>query len=234
MGQRLIITVRNHGRDLAKIYYHWSAYTRSALEETKELLDHISQYGYVKGLNEVHPIRCSSCGALVFEDHCEHCGTPHHGHSITEKDFQLVLIRYCEDRGGGIMAKDGELEHVSKMFPGQSFKREGVNRNDGIIALSATYMGFLQSWSEGDIVIDLDQKMICNSVLYCYDSIEDYNEGCSDLFGEDNTIRLKDIPELEYDPEDISFDSLGDLLSELKSLSGYTFRWGEKIYELIA
>lgn len=37
MGQRLIITVRNNGEELAKIYYHWSAYTVSALWEASKL-----------------------------------------------------------------------------------------------------------------------------------------------------------------------------------------------------
>lgn len=37
MGQRLVITVRNNGEDLAKIYYHWSAYTVSALWQASKL-----------------------------------------------------------------------------------------------------------------------------------------------------------------------------------------------------
>ena len=37
MGQRLVITVRNNGEELAKIYYHWSAYTVSALWEASKL-----------------------------------------------------------------------------------------------------------------------------------------------------------------------------------------------------
>lgn len=37
MGQRLIITVKNNGEDLAKIYYHWSAYTVSALWEASKV-----------------------------------------------------------------------------------------------------------------------------------------------------------------------------------------------------
>lgn len=39
MGQRLVVTVNFQGQDLAKIYYHWSAYTYSALHETKKILD---------------------------------------------------------------------------------------------------------------------------------------------------------------------------------------------------
>ena len=38
MGQRLIITVKNNGKDLAKIYYHWSAYTVSALWEASKVV----------------------------------------------------------------------------------------------------------------------------------------------------------------------------------------------------
>lgn len=41
MGQRLVITVRKEKKDIAKIYYHWSGYSDSALEETKALLKEI-------------------------------------------------------------------------------------------------------------------------------------------------------------------------------------------------
>lgn len=39
MGQRLVITIKNGDEDLAKIYYHWSAYTFSALLETKKIIN---------------------------------------------------------------------------------------------------------------------------------------------------------------------------------------------------
>lgn len=39
MGQRLVITIENNQKQLAKIYYHWSAYTGSALYETKKIID---------------------------------------------------------------------------------------------------------------------------------------------------------------------------------------------------
>ena len=39
MGQRLVVTVKSKGEDLAKIYYHWSAYTYSALLETRNIID---------------------------------------------------------------------------------------------------------------------------------------------------------------------------------------------------
>lgn len=38
MGQRLVITVQSGGENIARIYYHWSAYTRSALEEARDIV----------------------------------------------------------------------------------------------------------------------------------------------------------------------------------------------------
>ena len=37
MGQRLVVSVQNEGKELATIYYHWSAYTVSALYEVSKL-----------------------------------------------------------------------------------------------------------------------------------------------------------------------------------------------------
>ena len=37
MGQRLVVSVQNNGKELATIYYHWSAYTVSALYEVSKL-----------------------------------------------------------------------------------------------------------------------------------------------------------------------------------------------------
>ena len=39
MGQRLVITIKQNNEDLAKIYYHWSAYSYSALLETKKVIN---------------------------------------------------------------------------------------------------------------------------------------------------------------------------------------------------
>lgn len=44
MGQRLVCTINKGERDLAKIYFHWSAYTYSALYETQKIIDCIYNY----------------------------------------------------------------------------------------------------------------------------------------------------------------------------------------------
>lgn len=44
MGQRLVITVHAFNEDIATIYYHWSAYTTSALQEAKDIIDNVDWF----------------------------------------------------------------------------------------------------------------------------------------------------------------------------------------------
>lgn len=39
MGQRLVITINKNDKDLCKLYYHWSAYSFSALKETQDVVN---------------------------------------------------------------------------------------------------------------------------------------------------------------------------------------------------
>lgn len=39
MGQRLVVSIQNNGKELATVYYHWSAYTVSALWEASKLVN---------------------------------------------------------------------------------------------------------------------------------------------------------------------------------------------------
>jgi len=39
MGQRLVVTVNRCGKDLCKIYFHWSAYSHSALMEARDIVN---------------------------------------------------------------------------------------------------------------------------------------------------------------------------------------------------
>ena len=38
MGQRLVVSVQNKGKELATVYYHWGGYTVSALYEVSKLV----------------------------------------------------------------------------------------------------------------------------------------------------------------------------------------------------
>ena len=46
MGQRLVITANYKNQEIAKIYFHWSAYTVSALQEAYDLINEIDISDY--------------------------------------------------------------------------------------------------------------------------------------------------------------------------------------------
>lgn len=46
MGLRLNIQIEHNGKIYANCYRHWDAYTRTALEDTKEILDFIGDHKY--------------------------------------------------------------------------------------------------------------------------------------------------------------------------------------------
>ena len=197
MGQRLVVTVKSTGEDLCKMYFHWSAYTISALMEVRDMM-------------EEFPIETKS-----------------------KEDAILYFIRYCEEYGGGI---DGgmdskEWNYITNKYPNYKFKSENINRNRGLIAISEDGMDEMQSWSEGDIYIDLDEMTVHNELFWYYDDIDEYNRELADR--EDEPITLDKIPEVgeigDFDLEDID-----DVIANLENITDYVCRNGNEIYELIA
>ena len=43
MGQRLVVQIEDCGKQLANAYYHWSAYTESALEITNDVIQTLNE-----------------------------------------------------------------------------------------------------------------------------------------------------------------------------------------------
>lgn len=200
MGQRLVITVKNNGKDLAKIYYHWSAYTVSALMEARDVVN------------------------CIYDHNDE-----------TEKELQLRLVRFCEEHGGGIRGDDKEYAYIQAMFPNETFKTDGYSRNNGLIALSEEGMDDLQSWSEGDLDIIIDEDVILNYVQWGYDDIEAYKENrreCDDDFDEFMTI--EDIEDIGYDLCEIDVENIDGVIDALRQTTDFVVRYGNDIYELIA
>ncbi len=55
MGQRLVVSIkRNLGDDksLCKLYYHWSGYTTSALEETLQIINHLNSIENIEKVSD--------------------------------------------------------------------------------------------------------------------------------------------------------------------------------------
>ena len=50
MGQRLVVTVNDNGKDICKMYFHWSAYSMSALYVTRDILNAILEENNIMDL----------------------------------------------------------------------------------------------------------------------------------------------------------------------------------------
>lgn len=143
----------------------------------------------------------------------------------------LYFIRYCEKNGGGIRGGYGSKEwnYVTAKYPNEVFKQDNISRNQGLIGISEEEMEDIQCWSEGDIIIDLDEMTVHNGVFCCYDNIDELNQELIDR--EDDAVTLNDIPEVgeigDFDLEDIN-----DVIANLEDAE-YICRNGNEIYELI-
>ena len=198
MGQRLVVTVRSKDEDICKIYYHWSAYSVSALVEAKSIID------------------------AIFDEENDIA------------DLRLRLIRFCEQNGGGIDGgKDSdEWNYITREYPNEVFKSEGISRNDGLIALSEKGMDDTQYWSEGDVIIDLDECRVINEVSLWFINIEEYNQELEER--DEAAEKLEDIPELQCDLTHFAFEDIDYLIDALNKAPNYAVRYGNDIYELIA
>ena len=145
----------------------------------------------------------------------------------------LYFIRYCEKNGGGISDGYGgkEWNYITEKYPNEKFKVDGISRNNGLIGISEEKMDSIQSWSEGDIIIDLDEMTVHNEVFWFYDGIDAYNEELVDR--EDELATLDDIPEVG-EIGDFDFEDIDDVIANLEDIPGYVCRNGNEIYELIA
>jgi hypothetical protein len=198
MGQRLVISVDVMGETIAKLYYHWSAYTESALYETQKVVD---------------------------------CIYNHEDESV--KELQLRLIRFCEANGGGIDGNADEFKYIQNMFPNEKFIEDGYSRTRGLIALSEKGMDDMQGWSEGDVIIDLDEDLINFGVYAGGYSLEEYIENRKEWDDEFEGITLEEIPNIEYDLGWINVEDLDDVAAAIEEARSDVVRYDNEIYELI-
>ena len=151
----------------------------------------------------------------------------------SEKELLLRLIHFCEENGGGIANGFGseEWKYIQKLYPNETFKKSGISRNDGLIALSEKGMAESQSWSEGDVIIDLDKYQINNGVYAGYEFLEEYNECRAEWDDDFEELTLEDIPDIGYDLGYIDIDDIDAVIAALREVDGVC-RYGNEIYEL--
>ena len=200
MGQRLVCTIETNEKKLCNIYFHWSAYTYSALLETKKIID------------------------CIYNHKDE-----------TEKELLLRLIHFCEENGGGIRGTDDEFKYIQNLYPNEIFKTDNYSRNEGLIALSEKGISDLQSWSEGDVYINIDTDEVDFCVYAGYESLDEYireRESWDDDF---DRTELNNIPTFDFDLGYFSVSDIDAIIASLDSIGNdeYVIECGGEICELI-
>lgn len=200
MGQRLVVTINFQGQDLAKIYYHWSGYTYSALLETKKIID------------------------CIYNHKDE-----------TEEEMLLRLIHFCENNGGGITGNRGlnEFQYIQNLYPNEEFKSKGIDRNDGLIALSEKGMADLQSWSEGDVYINIDEDQVNFCVYSGYESLDEYIEDRKSWDDEFDETELGNIPEFDFCLGYFDVGDIDSIAAAIYNTNAHIIKCDGEICELI-
>lgn len=151
-------------------------------------------------------------------------------------EARLTLIRYAEEAGGGI---DGgfdsdEWKYIQAKYPNESFKKEDISRNCGLIAISEEGQEDLLSWSEGDVYVNIDTEHVDNCVVYGYNDINEYNEEMRSIYGDDwQDATYDNIPRISCEIGSLDLLDVLPACEELQEINSLVVRYEEFIYRLI-
>lgn len=147
MGQRLVIHMLNDsGKEVANAYYHWSAYTSSAIYELKGIANALQliQEGNIEKW-------------IVTESICKYYHTDIN--TLNDVELATVLlyatgagIRNVKDSIGILLNNDEKRLRVPII--------SAINRNNGLINLTEDGIKDSNGWSEGDAYVYLRTGMV--------------------------------------------------------------------------
>lgn len=138
MSQRLVIKFIYDKELIATIYYRWSGFTLSSLEETKSLLDNIYFSPSFYNIPSYYNLK-NYKKAIIFQ-----------------------IISYLEANGGGLDPDDREF--AEKYFLNRNFSTN-INSNYGVLAFSPDGMRYMLSTADAVVEINFDTSKIFNDTL---------------------------------------------------------------------
>ena len=217
MGQRLVITVYepHKQKPLCNIYYHWSAYSTSALSEAKILLDSYDGKNVVHRIDYMAPsidLNQRMAAMLGSNDAMDRIDLSiKHNNYLNDvfgikdtlnfadiEDPLLRIIRIIEFLGGGITSEDTDA--FIERFGNIEFKKQNISHNFGLVAFTPESMKDTQNYSEGDLTIRLstpNNHKISSDVFWFADEDDIKKEDCCIFPFSPNTpfksSRLEDI-----------------------------------------
>ena len=154
MGQRLVIhfldklSEESEVKEIANIYYHWGAYTSTALEEFSRIVDMMMTCAFRK--KYLHPYE-----KILYLCSCDSIGV-----SEDEINESLDLIN----------------KEIPENIPKFKSLPKAVDRNIGILNLTEKSIECANNCSEGNVTINLNSGE-CDFDIYCfYADLDDLKE----------------------------------------------------------
>lgn len=136
MGQRLVITMKAEGKDVACCYWHWDGYTYPAAEHVSTILGRLFDLEDNHGLN--------------YKE-------------LDGKGKKALAIDLFRETGASL-SKEG-LEMARKLFPDRNWSGDtDPDRNRGLIDIGPEEIRRTQGYSEADVLINLDSREVCFDV----------------------------------------------------------------------
>lgn len=143
MGQRLVIQNQINGESVNVIYYHWSAYTESSIEELKDFANRLS-VNYKNRSDSFLGI-LTDAGRELIEKLDNGLLTDN------EKIDWFNLMTYFSVSGTGASDKNS-LKYLSEFTI--DINRQNVSRNEGLLAITEKDQEDTLGWSEGTLIVD--------------------------------------------------------------------------------
>jgi hypothetical protein len=210
MGQRLVILnstpfiQTDDQLDTSAIYYHWSAYTDSAVVEITNLRDKVKDY---------------------YDSLKEHPDNFYYQYVNRVDIFNLA----CLNAVSGVAPQYEESIKYIESLTNQTYDSSHVNRNDGMIGFTPTDIDHILDWSEGTVDInwvfdengypDFDKSTFCYEQLVSSWDVEEFKDAfdktdsdveqikkirlTTDLYEvplSESDILYNELPEFWYDP----------------------------------
>lgn len=143
MGQRLVIQNQINYESVNVIYYHWSAYTESSIEELKDFANRLS-VNY-KNRSDSFLTMLTNAGQELIEK------LDNGSLADNEKIDLFNLMTYFSVSGTGASDKDS-LKYLSQFTT--NINRQNVSRNEGLLAITKNDQEDTLGWSEGTLIVD--------------------------------------------------------------------------------
>lgn len=140
MGQRLVVTVNVKGEDIAKLYYHWSAYSISALAQTREIVNCL-----LDSDNEIEDLRLRLIRFVESEGGCIRGGGDSREFATIQAMYPNEVFKTEGSRNDGLIAL---TEEGMDDLEGWSEGSVTIYLDDGIVWNSVFDMETIDEFNE--------------------------------------------------------------------------------------